>query len=924
DNASVIYYATSSAVFKSTDAGASFTSLPEKPGGAGSGNIGITSIDITTYGSRYMVAVATRDADAGEFGGVYVLDENDPFGGWLNTNLAGHDVYAVALSPDFTRDNGIIAVVSDETNTFVTTLLSSVWGMAIGNAVIGGITPVSADIAFPDDFHADSEGSMFFVAVDTGTGNGDVYRIISMMAPANSIVTDLNIGAAYGAAGTDVTALAVTGNADTAHLLAGGGGTVQVYASDDGGTNWIRSTKPPTGGGKTEVLMAIDYAVSGKAYAATNGAESALSYSIDYGASWDQFSLIDTQITAVIDVAPSPDYAHDNSLFVLTAGNKNSLWRSTDGGASWVRILTGGLPGIDSFTRVSLSPHYSRDNPVLFVAGTSGGNPAIWKSTVGGNSFSPPKPSRNPATGVPVPIDRWTVINDDSLFITSFDGANGLVYLVTGGGSMYSAGIVVGNVSLSNIVLSPEYEKDKNIPTGNTNGQVYWSQDGGVSFDPLPVDTVSPLAGVLNVAFDPDFSQNKIVYAFSPTKGIYRFVTGKSKNWENIDSVPAVGSTMNQLNLSANGVLYLANAKANGGLERSLNPGYSPGPTFETITSGLESNTMLLGAWLSGNRLWSYDSANKQLMTYTDTLTMPVVLDSPSDKAPGIDPNDITLDWQAAQGATTYKWQLDYDTGFGNAVEAQESGSRASPANLPTFKLATTYFWRVRATGPVLSPWSEIRSFTTRLGTEVVSLKLTAPEAGADKVSVKPVLQWSAIAGAEKYELLVATEPSFATPLISKTLLATAWQCETSLEYGTTYYWRVRAVSASSFSAWSLVNAFTTEPLPKASPTPTPQSTPTPLPTSSPQPTVTVTPPLPPVNLILPSSLAVAERDPKIEATIPAKAPVDGVEQPPAQIVAPGTPQWATWLIYLGSAIFVVMLALLVTMVVFTIRVWRQ
>lgn len=46
DNASIVYYATSSSVYKSADAGNSFTPLPPGPGGAGTNNLAITSIDV--------------------------------------------------------------------------------------------------------------------------------------------------------------------------------------------------------------------------------------------------------------------------------------------------------------------------------------------------------------------------------------------------------------------------------------------------------------------------------------------------------------------------------------------------------------------------------------------------------------------------------------------------------------------------------------------------------------------------------------------------------------------------------------------------------------------------------------------------------------------------------------------------------------
>ena len=227
-------------------------------------------------------------------------------------------------------------------------------------------------------------------------------------------------------------------------------------------------------------------------------------------------------------------------------------------------------------------------------------------------------------------------------------------------------------------------------------------------------------------------------------------------------------------------------------------------------------------------------------MTYTDSLTQPVTLTSPQDKAQGIGTiidhtiSNVRLDWETAEGATKYEWQLDYETDFSSVPAGFEDSTEASSARLPALEPATTYYWRVRATKPVLSPWSTKWSFTTSLGGDIVAPELESPQAGVSNVPLKPIFQWSAIAGADSYELLVSTDVSFANPVIVKlgdyALPTTAWQCEVSLNYNTTYYWKVRACSSDSYSAWSATGAFTTE----SPPTPTAPAQPLPSPPSPP------------------------------------------------------------------------------------------
>jgi photosystem II stability/assembly factor-like uncharacterized protein len=824
DDASLVYYATTTRVYQSTDGAESFQPLPASPGGAGGNNIEITSLDIArdfAEPESNIIAVGTRDKDESQFGGVYLLNADKPFA-WSDTGVGSYDVYAVAFSPNYPDDGQLVAVATDEIDTFVTSrIIDQAWGAAIGNARLNqdnSITAASvaaassATIAFPDDYDSDVPNSdcVLFIGIDAGGDNGDVYRIEGIAAPGKSLAIDLDIGEADYTDNVDITGLAASGHADSAQLIAGAASSAEAYLSTDGGQSWERSAKPPTGGGQTCPLMA-----DGLIYAATSGSESAFSVSRDGGITWNQISFIDTAIEDIVGLAPSPKYSQDNSLFMLTfyTTGEHSLWRSLNGGAGWERVYSNTLADIDEIDRVALSPQYTEDNPVLFLAGSSSGKAAIWKSTDNGQSF------KRKITGFS--IDCWAVTSDDSLFIGSYDGTDGRVYLTTNSGLSYSDGEVAGGQPLNAIVLSPNYDQDETVLVGNKDGWVYWSEDNGASFEPLPLEaTSSPLSGTVTVAFDPGYSTNNTVYAASDTEGesIYRFIIGKSDRWEAIDS-PTEGM-LGQLIVSDEGTLYASNFKADGGIERCLNPTYSLGPTFETVTKGLDEGAKLVRLWLAEHQLWSVDRANTRLMTYYDSLTQPVSLVSPVDEAAGVGTlvNDtarsISLDWATLEGADQYQWQFDYDTDFSTVPDGFEGDTKTSSAQLPALDPGTTCYWRVRATEPVLSPWSDKWSFTTSIGSQALAPVLESPEAGASNVPLKPIFQWSAIAGADSYELVVSTRAELDNPTILKTdsytLPGTAWQCNVSLDYNTTYYWKVRAVNGDTLSAWSAVGAFST------------------------------------------------------------------------------------------------------------------
>jgi hypothetical protein len=214
--------------------------------------------------------------------------------------------------------------------------------------------------------------------------------------------------------------------------------------------------------------------------------------------------------------------------------------------------------------------------------------------------------------------------------------------------------------------------------------------------------------------------------------------------------------------------------------------------------------------------LWSVDTTNTRLMTFHDTLARPAVLESPGDNAPGTEINNVVINWESLAGATSYDWQVDIDDGFADIPEDFEGSGSASSAGLPLLSLATTYYWRVRVTAPVAGPWSDIFTFHTRLGNVVIAPQLLSPAAGANEQPLRPAFQWSGIDKAEEYEILVSPDISFTNPVFARegaeAVSGTACQSAVDLEYSTTYYWKVRAVGAGSYSAWSPAGVFTVAP----------------------------------------------------------------------------------------------------------------
>jgi hypothetical protein len=184
---------------------------------------------------------------------------------------------------------------------------------------------------------------------------------------------------------------------------------------------------------------------------------------VDGGITWNQVSLTDTTVSAIVDLAVPINYG--GTLFILTFDARHlvhSLWRSFTYGISWERVFTSTPSDIGELHLVKVSPQYNAGSQVLFLAGIGNGNPVIWKSVDNGQSFT--------ALSAPLPVDVLTVASNDILFIGSFDGTEGRVFRLVNGNPLPPDGAAVGSQPISSVVVSPGYNSDQTVLAGNPNG----------------------------------------------------------------------------------------------------------------------------------------------------------------------------------------------------------------------------------------------------------------------------------------------------------------------------------------------------------------------------------------------------------------------------------------------------------------------
>ncbi|MBN1152795.1 MAG: hypothetical protein JXA58_06240, partial [Dehalococcoidia bacterium] len=138
-----------------------------------------------------------------------------------------------------------------------------------------------------------------------------------------------------------------------------------------------------------------------------------------------------------------------------------------------------------------------------------------------------------------------------------------------------------------------------------------------------------------------------------------------------------------------------------------------------------------------------------------------------------------------------------------------------------SFDCNSTFYWRVRATGTtegerVHTRWSPAMHFLVAAGSRVESMHVAptdvTPEAGASGVNRTPGFSWTGFTRTTRYEFQLASDDAFRTLLAREDLDRTAYVYPGMLDWGGTYFWRVRAVEPYPSEWWSA--SFTVLPQP--------------------------------------------------------------------------------------------------------------
>jgi len=298
---------------------------------------------------------------------------------------------------------------------------------------------------------------------------------------------------------------------------------------------WDVACKPPTG----RFIMAAFYMSPDKAYAVslfgTSYDESAWSVSFDDGDTWNQLSLVNTQIDYLSDVAVSPDCNKTMLVSVnLDSGCEcDSVWLYADDlpeaeeySGHWLRTWCDQL-GDEQHGLLRLAPEETTGDTVYLVdRGTSTlywnelETLACWKkrsATTIVNTIVD-LAAQDESTIYALDVSGSVAMSDDHGAAPSWDKAVD---------SKVSSGWTIA-------VLGDD------ILVGGQDGDVSYSDDGGATFTELKPGLKD---GLVTVAFDSYFDANDTVYAaifVDPTDGgVYRWVIDESTAWRDLKAEPS-------------------------------------------------------------------------------------------------------------------------------------------------------------------------------------------------------------------------------------------------------------------------------------------------------------------------------------------------------------------------------------------------
>jgi len=187
-------------------------------------------------------------------------------------------------------------------------------------------------------------------------------------------------------------------------------------------------------------------------------------------------------------------------------------------------------------------------------------------------------------------------------------------------------------------------------------------------------------------------------------------------------------------------------------------------------------------------------------------------LQLPTDAETCVDKSTL-FKWTSITGAETYRLQVASSTTFSGGQLVYDYQSIPSTTFSSVTFTATmpqnykTYYWRVYAQyNNCISDWSDTNSFTVKQAAPGI----VYPTANATGIPTSTSLSWTQVTPASTYDIQVATNSNFTSIVQSFVDLNQTTTTLATLNYNSTYYWRMKSRLSGCESDWSPAYMFKT------------------------------------------------------------------------------------------------------------------
>jgi hypothetical protein len=856
---------TATLVFLSDDGGTTFKSAGEvnihandvyafeiSPAVAGDRNIVIGGTDGTK-------ALLFRTIATGTTAGTW--EDATNYAGWNDkgqaTNFTSAAVVDIQFSPNFKTDKVILAATANNTAVQLQSGMlgdNPVWNKAsslsinavqvIGNVTIADLGRFTAGITLPTDYYADKKATNRYawVWVNYFDSNqkavGQIIRVkdTSIKAIGQQIEDSKVFLADVSYWGTIAEGKAIAG------VLGDGiGGNanccdgVQVYnnlhiaSMDICCIPWEVACKLPTG----RYAMDAFYVSADKAYAVALGPdeaydESAWSVSFDDGNTWNQLSLIDTNIDYLSDVAVSPDC---NKIMLVSV----NLIDMTGICCPNTEATNPECTGCDSVWV------YAKDFPEAGYSEYSGHWLRTWCSQLEGNNADWFEGNNERGLLRLVPgeetgntvylfdrmtdniylndletLDCWTTVavpTVDHIVDMVATGNETLCALDTNGDfAMYDAEGWHDSVDSKVDAGWTIAVRNSDILVGGQDGDVSYSSDGGDTFALLE-ETATSIHGLVTVAFDSYFATNKVIYAATADitqqhqnngGGIYRWVIDTSDKWKNLGANEDYNYTGLQVGRLGGNPFSSA---ATGGVLYASYVGHTCGSNWSTSADDLTK------CWANKGEEPCWDTGVARCLTPAAEISC-----------------EKCVEWDYLTVGLTGNDELPYEYFVMGPQALKICGCKDATTNTKLFAIGME--WNDMY-DMCKAKWGTVWTFEdcyAKKAPAVTATNATIP-ADCDCNNLPFTINWAGVCDACYYDVQIALDNQFTNLLMPTTGSVISYSegskseiSATGLSYvvpgiltcQVTYYWRVRAHEASTcqiiHSWWSDAQTFTVAP----------------------------------------------------------------------------------------------------------------